>query len=177
MTSGSGLLLDAFSRIRDTVASVLDGLDSDQLTARVDPGANTIAWLVWHLTRVQDSSVADAAADEQLWLADGWVERFALPFDRRATGYGQSVEEVGQVGTDAATLLEYHDAVYRRTVGYLAGLDDEALDRVVDTRFDPAVTLAVRMISIIADELQHAGQAAYVRGVLERTESRNSVRR
>jgi len=168
MTSGSGLLLDAFSRIREAVESVLDGLDSSQLTARVDPGANTIAWLIWHLTRVQDSSVADAAADEQLWLADGWVERFDLPFDRRATGYGQTAEEAGQVGADATTLLEYHDAVYRRTVGYLAGLDDAALDRVVDTRFDPAVTLAVRMTSIIADELQHVGQAAYVRGVLER---------
>ena len=168
MTSGSGLLLDAFARIRETVETVVDGLDEPALAARVAPDANTIAWLIWHLTRVQDSSVADASGDEQVWLADGWAERFDLPFGHRATGYGQSTEEVGQVVASSRLLFEYHDAVYRRTVGYLAGLDDSALGRVVDTRFDPPVTLAVRMISIISDQLQHAGQAAFLRGVLDR---------
>jgi hypothetical protein len=167
MTTSADLLSDAFGRIRDLVKSAVDGLEIDQLSARVDTDANTIAWLVWHLARVEDSSIANAAAAEQVWVAD-WAARFGLPFDDRASGYGQTSEEVGEVRVSADLLLGYYDAVRERTLAYLSGLDDAALDRVVDTRFDPPVTLAVRLVSILSDELQHAGQAAYARGILER---------
>ena len=168
MATSAQLLTDAFGRIRELVERVVAGLSDEQLSARVDNDANTIAWLVWHLTRVQDSSVAGAASDDQLWTSAGWADRFALPFDEKATGYGQSTQDVGAVRASAELLLGYHDAVYQRSIEYLTGLDDAALDRVVDTRFTPPVTLAVRLVSIISDQLQHAGQAAFVRGVIER---------
>ena len=168
MTTTAEFLADGFGRIRHLVEQVVDGFDVDGLTARVDGDANTIAWLVWHLTRLQDSSVARVASDDQLWTTAGWSQRFALPFDDAATGYGQSTQDVGAVRVDAELLLGYHDAVFERTLDYLAGLDDSEFDRVVDTRFDPPVTLAVRMMSILSDELQHVGQAAFVRGVVER---------
>jgi len=50
----------------------------------------------------------------------------------------------------------------------LAGLRDADLDRIVDERWDPPVTLGVRLVSVLDDDVQHAGQAGYVRGVLER---------
>jgi hypothetical protein len=37
---------------------------------------------------------------------------------------------------------------------------------VVDDSWDPPVTVSIRLVSILADDLQHAGQAAYARGVL-----------
>ncbi len=82
------LVVDAFDRVRQSVRSVLDGLDADELHDRLDGDSNSIAWLVWHLTRVQDDHVAGAAAHEQVWTADGWVERFALPFPPETHGYG-----------------------------------------------------------------------------------------
>jgi hypothetical protein len=39
------------------------------------------------------------------------------------------------------------------------------LDRVVDKRWDPPVTLGVRLVSVVDDDAQHVGQAAYVRGL------------
>jgi hypothetical protein len=168
MTTSAELLNDAFGRIHELVEQTVEGLDIDQLSWRVDVDANTIAWLVWHLTRVQDSSIASASAGDQVWITDGWSGKFALPFDDRATGYGQSSGEVGSVRASAELLLDYHAAVSERTVACVASLDEKALDRVVDTRFDPPVTLAVRLVSIISDELQHAGQAAFVRGVVLR---------
>ncbi len=168
MTTSAELLTDAFGRIRELVERAVAGLDVEQLACRVDHDANTIAWLVWHLSRVEDSSIADAASDDQLWTSGGWSERFALPFDDKASGYGQSSQDVGAVRVGSELLLGYYDSVHQRTIDYLAGLDDAALDRVVDTRFDPPVTLAVRLVSILSDELQHAGQAAFVRGVVER---------
>jgi uncharacterized damage-inducible protein DinB len=171
MTSTIDLLDDGFGRIRDTLARALDGIEPALLTARVDPEANTIAWLAWHLTRVQDDHVAEVAGTEQVYTAGGWAERLALPFAPDATGYAQSAADVGRVagpGVTAENLLGYHDAVLEATRAYLATLDDAALDRVVDENWNPPVTLAVRLVSVLSDDLQHAGQAAYVRGVLER---------
>jgi uncharacterized damage-inducible protein DinB len=163
------VLIDGFGRVHDIVHGVLDGLTREQLTHRIDPQANTIAWLVWHLTRVQDDHVADVAGTEQVWTSQGWVERFALPFEPMAHGYGQSAEQVGQVQADADLLRDYFDAVHQASVDYLKNVADDDLDRVVDTRWDPPVTLGVRLVSVITDDLQHAGQAAYARGVIERT--------
>ena len=168
MASGSDLLIDGFDRVRETVQTVVEGLDEDALTWRPDPGANSIAWLVWHLTRVQDDHVAGVAGGEQLWTVGGWVERFRLPFDVGATGYGQTADEVGQVRATAELLAGYQDAVHGATVDYLRTLSDDDYDRVVDERWDPPVTLAVRLVSVLDDTAQHVGQASYLRGLLER---------
>jgi len=161
------LLLDGYGRIAEVVADVLDGIDEETLVARPEPGSNTVAWLVWHLVRVQDDHLADAFGTRQVW-ADGWAERFDLPLDARDTGYGHDDAQVGAVRADRALLLGYAQAVHARSVELLADVADADLDRVVDTRWDPPVTLGVRLVSVLSDDLQHAGQAAYLRGLLER---------
>lgn len=165
----AALLTDAYGRVHTEVHRVVEGLRPTVLGARVDPGANSIAWLVWHLTRVQDDHVADAFGTEQVWLAGGWADRFGLPFPPEATGYGHGHADVDALGPVAADLLlGYHDAVHARTLELLADLTPGDLDRVVDTRWDPPVTLGVRLVSVLSDDLQHVGQAAYARGVLGR---------
>ena len=166
MATAEDLLIDGFDRVRDTVREVVDGLDEEALTFRPGGGANPIAWLVWHLTRVQDDHIADVAGGAQLWTSGGWVERFRLPFDVTATGFGQRSEEVGQVRAPAELLSAYQEAVHDSTVEYLRGLPDADYPRVVDERWDPPVTLGVRLMSVLNDGTQHAGQAAYVRGLL-----------
>nr|WP_240188756.1 DinB family protein [Nakamurella flavida] len=161
-------MTDAFGRVHSTVHAVLSGVEPEVLTYRPDPAANTVGWLVWHLTRVQDDHIAGVAGHEQVWTADGWATRFALPFDDDAIGYGQDADEVAAVRPSADLLLGYLDAVHERTTAYLATLTDADLDRVVDEAWDPPVTLAVRLVSVLNDDLQHAGQAAYVRGVADR---------
>jgi hypothetical protein len=161
------LLTDAFGRIREVVHAVVDGLSPAELEYRPGPDANSIAWLVWHLTRVQDDHVAAAFDGEQVWTSGGWVDRFGLPFEVGATGWSQRTDEVAQLRVESGELLTaYHDAVYQRTVDIVVGLVETDLSRVVDERYDPPVTLAARLVSVIADDLQHAGQAAYVRGLL-----------
>lgn len=163
------LIADGYGRVQKAVHGVLDDLKRDHLTYRIDPDANTIAWLIWHLARVQDDHIADVAGAEQAWISAGWHERFGLPFEPGVIGYGQSPDDVGRVRVDdPQLLLDYYDAVHARTLEYVSGLNDDALDRVVDTRWDPPVTLGVRLVSVIEDDLQHVGQAAYVKGVAQR---------
>ena len=169
MTSAE-LLVDAFGRIRGAVHRVVDGLPPEQLAFRVDAEANSIAWLVWHLTRIQDDHVAGVAEAEQAWTAQGWAGRFGLPFDPRDTGYGHRADEVAAVQVDSGELLVgYYDAVHEQTIRYVERLSDADLGRIVDRSWDPPVTLGVRLVSVIADDLQHAGQAAFVRGILQRS--------
>jgi hypothetical protein len=169
MTSAE-LLVDAFGRIREVVHRVVGGLTPEQLAFRLDPEANSIAWLVWHLTRIQDDHLADAAQAEQVWTSQGWAERFGLPFHPLATGYGHGADEVAAVRVESGELLVgYHDAVHRQTIGYVERLNDADLARIVDRSWDPPVSLGVRLVSVIADDLQHAGQAAFVRGILQRS--------
>ena len=162
------VLLDGYGRIPGVVHAAVEGLDEDRLADRLDGATNSVAWLVWHLTRVQDDHVADVAGHEQLWTAAGWAERFALPLDDADTGYGHTGEQVAAVRAPAALLLGYLDAVCARTTEYLRTLGDDDLDRVVDTSWDPPVTLGVRLVSVLDDDLEHAGQAALLRGLLLR---------
>ena len=144
------------------------GLDEDQLGYRPDRDANSIAWLVWHLTRVQDDHVAEVAGSEQLWTVGGWVERFRLPFDVEATGYGQTRTRSARCAPPPSCWPATRTPCTASTVDYVATLADDDYDRVVDERWDPPVTLAVRLVSVLNDTTQHAGQAAYVRGLVDR---------
>ncbi|MFL4902319.1 mycothiol transferase [Streptomyces sp. MMS24-I2-30] len=161
------VLIDGYGRIQEEVHAVLDGLGPDELRARPAPDANSVAWLVWHLTRVQDDHVADAFGLDQVWLAQGWEKRFGLDLPRHDTGYGHSAAKVAKVRVASADLLTgYYDAVHEQTLGVLRRLPAGDLERVVDVRWDPPVTLGVRLVSVLSDDLQHAGQAAYVRGLV-----------
>ncbi len=162
-----GVLADAIGRVRDAVPEVLDGLDEDDLAWRPDPEANSIGWLVWHLTRVADDHVAEVAGVEQVWTSGGWYERFGLPFEPQAHGYGHSAEDVSRVRVAGGLLADYHRETAEFVLGYLATLRPADLDRVVDDRWDPPVTLGVRLVSVLNDLTQHIGQAAYVRGLLQ----------
>lgn len=167
------LLIDAFGRVHEEVPQVLAGLSPEQLLWRADAAANPIAWLVWHLSRVQDDHVAGLDGGEQVWTSGGWMERFGLPYRPRAIGYGQSSDDVGafEVG-DPDLLGGYHAAVHDRTVAVLEGFGADDYARIVDRNWDPPVTAAVRLVSVVNDITQHLGQAAYVRGLLERRDRR-----
>ena len=165
MTAANVLLLDAFGRIGESVPAVLDGLTPDQSAWRPTPRANSIGWLVWHLTRVLDGHIADLTSDEQVWLSRGFADSFGLDLGRRDTGYGHRPDQVAKVVVDPVSLLaDYHAATQDAVRPFLEEVTD--FDRIVDSRWDPPVTLGVRLVSVVDDMARHIGQAEYVRGLL-----------
>ena len=165
----SDVLADAFGRVREVVHAAVDGLTSDELAHQLDDEANTVGWLIWHLTRVQDDHVAEVAGTAQVWTSGGWFDRFGLPLNPADTGYGHGADDVRAVRVGSPELLAgYFDAVHQQTLDFVRSLSDGDLDRVVDERWDPPVTLGVRLVSVLGDDLQHAGQAAFLRGILQR---------
>lgn len=167
MTSAS-LLADGFGRVRDVVHQAADNLTPKDLAFRPYPEGNSIAWLIWHLARIQDDHIAHVARTEQAWQSGAWAPRFGLEPGSMDTGYGHTPGQVATITVDSAEVLTaYYDEVHERTLRYVATLTDDDLAVVVDRNWDPPVTLAVRLVSVISDDLQHAGQAAYLRGIVE----------
>lgn len=160
------VLSDSFSRVRDQVVSATADLSLAESTYRPDPEANSVGWLVWHLSRVQDDHVAEIAGVDQVW--PDWRERFGLPFDEFETGYGATSANVAAVRVPAELLAGYHAEVDALTRRYVDSLTLAELDRVVDDRWDPPVTVSVRLVSVIGDCVAHLGQAEYVRGLAQR---------
>ncbi|KOV74464.1 chorismate synthase [Streptomyces sp. NRRL WC-3618] len=166
------VLIDAYGRIQEEVHAVVDGLSPDTLNARPAPDANSVAWLVWHLTRVQDDHVAGAAGFDQVWHSEGWEKRFGLGLESGDIGYGHSARQVARVRVESGDLLlGYYDATHAQSLTFLRSLTAGDFERIVDERWDPPVTLGVRLVSVLADDLQHVGQAAYLRGLLQSAEA------
>ncbi|MFI7428818.1 DinB family protein [Micromonospora sp. NPDC049836] len=165
----SDLLTEAYGRLPDLVAAAVEGLSPEQLRQAPGAGSNPVGWLVWHLTRIQDNHLSDLHGDEQVWLGGDRASRFGLSADPDDTGFGHGPAQIAAVRPEnGQVLIDYHRAVVDRTLAYLRGLSAADLDRVVDETWDPPVTLGVRLVSVLDDDLQHVGQAAYVRGLILR---------
>ena len=159
------LLRDCFTRLIQHVDDLTDGLTDAVAYFRPTPQANTITWLIWHSARIQDAQLCDIAGLEQVWFRDGWVDRFALDLPRDAHGYGHTPEEVAKVRASGELLAGYYHAVHKESLEFTASVSADELARVIDERWTPPVTASARLVSIIDDDAQHLGQAAYVRGI------------
>jgi hypothetical protein len=162
------LIVDGYDRLPDLVKEALGRLPASVLDRPPQRGANPLGWTAWHLTRVQDSQIADLAGGEQLWIRDGWHRKFKRPADPEDTGYEHTPDQVRAFRSPSvATQLAYLRAVVERTKQYLASVTPAELDRELDEPwYTPRPTVGVRIVSILADCHQHAGEASYIRGLL-----------
>lgn len=164
------LIIDIFVRISQDLEQVLDGLTVDDLNQRPRPDCNSIGWLAWHLTRSHDRNISEMAEEEQLWIRDKWHAKFNRAPDPAETGFGHSSEDVVAFRSpDGKTLLEYHHATLELAKRYITGtLSETELKRESESpTFGNVATVRRRLVGVINDGLQHAGQAAYVRGLLK----------
>ena len=160
------LVIENFERISQVLKSALEDLTQEDLNQQPNPESNSMGWIAWHLTRVQDRAIADLAGEEQLWIKDKWHSSFVRLADPQDVGVGHSSEDLAAFRSpDAKILIAYHHAVLERTKGYLSNLSQPELDRKIDHPRFP--TVGLRLTAIINDNFQHAGQVAYVRGLLK----------
>jgi uncharacterized damage-inducible protein DinB len=166
---GAELIADALGRINRILHRTLDGVPVDVLNKRPTEETNSMSWLAWHLTRVQDHHISDLVGKAQLWVSDGWAAKFGKPADETETGTGHTPEQVAAVKVESAdVLLGYTDAVYERGKAFLATVKPEDLDKEIDEpQYNPLPTVGVRLVSIVMDNTQHAGQVAYLKGLFQ----------
>jgi hypothetical protein len=163
------LLIDGYGRILEIMERALRGMTPDDLDWQPKPDCNSMGWLAWHLTRVQDGHVADLLEEAQVWINDGWHAKFERPPEPSDVGFGHGPDQVAAFKSPGAeALLDYHRAVLERTREYIRSISADDLDRELDEPwYQPLPTIGVRLISVLSDSLQHAGQMSYVRGLLK----------
>ncbi len=163
------VLVEAYGRIRELVHKAAGGLDQERLSYLPEPGANSIAWLVWHLTRIQDDHVSEITGQDQVWVTGDWAAALGMEPDPANLGQGHRPDDVAAISpADSSDLLGYHDEVMDRSVEYLRGVDAAELARIIDDSYTPPVSVGVRLVSVLSDNIQHAGQARYLRGIVDR---------
>ena len=163
------LIADGYGRVLELLEKALDGLTQDDLNEQPHPDSNSMGWLTWHITRVQDHQIAELMGEEQLWIRDRWHAKFNRAPDPSDVGFGNNSEDVAAFRSpDVKTLLEYHRVVLERSKHYISTLTATDLDRELNEPwFQPLPTVGVRLVSVMSDCLEHAGQVAYVRGLLK----------
>jgi uncharacterized damage-inducible protein DinB len=169
MMEGAALIADALGRVNTILHRSLEGASADMLCRMPTPHANSMAWLTWHLTRTQDDHISDMAGLTGLWTSKGWHARFGLEPNETETGKGHTFEQVAAFSVESAeVLLAYQDATLEQSLAYLATVKPADLERELDEpQYDPLPTVGVRLVSIVSDNTQHAGQVAYLRGYFE----------
>lgn len=165
----SELIVDGYDRLPDVMKEVLAGLSMADLDWQPHRDCNSLGWTAWHLTRVQDSQIAELMGEQQLWIRDGWYKKFKRPADPEDTGYEHTAEQVRAFGSPSVKVqLDYLRAVVGRTKQYLASLSPSDLDRELNEPWQqPLPTVGVRVVSVVADCHRHAGEVSYIRGLLK----------
>jgi len=159
----TNILLDAFTRVYESLHRTLADLTEEELTKEPHP---PIGWLAWRLTRVMDSNVSRLAGQEELWIGDGWATHFGMP--PKPGDFGRSVthtrEQVRAFRASAELLLAYHDATYGRMKSYLETSTAEDLARELDEpKYQPLPTVAVRLVSVLENAMTNQGQIGYLK--------------
>jgi len=162
-------VVDIFNRMSQMLTRVLTGLTQTELDKQPSSDGNSIGWLVWHLTRVQDNFISGLLSAEPIWVRDKWYQKFNRPPNPKESGFGHSQQDVASFRSpEADVLLGYHQAVLEQTREYVANMSRDDLNQQLDDpRFPTPPTIGIRMSMVINDNLQHVGQAAYLRGLLQ----------
>ena len=165
------LLTASLDRSRERFDRALDGVTVEQANTQpaptTAPRIDSLTWLAWHTAREIDLQVSGLAGVEPLWTSAGLKERFALPLPDDTEDWHHTPEQAALVRvSDLAVLTDYLDAAYALIRDYLTGLGPASLDEVIDRSWQPPVTRASRLASIIDDAAQHSGQAVYSRRLL-----------
>ncbi|MFJ6794573.1 DinB family protein [Streptomyces sp. NPDC091268] len=170
MSGWQGLALSLFRQVREEITRMADLAGPEAFSgAAGDPAANSPAWLVWHIARGQDRNLSEIAGLPQVYVADGWAERFGRPADPADTGYGHTPAQAaafrGPGAPDAALLTGYLEAVHARVEAYLAAAPaGDALRVAASPTLGTAQTVEARVAGQLADSLAHLGQLGLLLG-------------
>lgn len=155
-------LNEYYGKLKQTV----EGLSPAELLWQPGPESNHILWTVWHMARVSDRwANATVLGGEELWTRDGWAKKLGMSEDRY--GRGETPDQVRRFpAVDIALVLDYFDASHASVLAMIDALERADLDREVHSESrGESLNIGWILGHILAEESQHLGQIAYIRGL------------
>jgi uncharacterized damage-inducible protein DinB len=158
-------VVNSLSESKEYINRAIQGLTADEQSFRVKPYCNSIAFLLWHLARVEDLWINRALlARKEIYESEGWYQKFGTP--AQDFGFGYDVKKLDDWPAPALTLLQaYATSVRGKTLEYLASLDEKAMDEAKDFHWSKGTTGSA-LSHLVTEVGEHTGQIGYIRGIL-----------
>ena len=155
----------ALARNWSMVDNAIQSLSDDDLTQQPNDQSNSVAWLLWHMNRVVDNMIhTRLQSQRQLWVLDGWHQKFGMGDDESDFGMGWTAQQVAAWKAPARdVLLGYYEAMKASAKDYLASLSDAELDKSVMVGNESRGVSDLLGV-LVYDNVVHGGQIAYLRG-------------
>jgi DinB family protein len=104
------------------------GLGDEQMRVRLRDDLNSLAWIMWHIARIEDSTLNTVFSGQDQVFDGAWRSR--LQVMRPDFGIGMTSVEVTELSRqiDLGALRDYRDAVGRRTREIVSGFNEEDWD-------------------------------------------------
>jgi uncharacterized damage-inducible protein DinB len=149
----------------DELKQKLEGLSDAELRWQASVDTNTIAWLVWHMARVEDNWINGViAGGENVWESGDWAKKTGIT--ATGNGYSDTMDEVRALPDVAVSdLLDYYDAVRAAAFEVIDGMSEKDISNEF-SRAGRTVTWAYILGHVIVEEAQHLGQIALIRGII-----------
>jgi uncharacterized damage-inducible protein DinB len=160
------LIVKSLDESRQYVADAIKGLSPDELAFRPKPHSNSIAFLLWHVARVEDLWIKRILlAGKELYEAEGWCKKFGTP--AQDNGFGYDVAKLNAWPVPPLKLLtEYAGAVRGKTLTYLESLTAGKLDEAKDFGWSKG-TIGSALSHLVTEVAEHSGQIGYLRGIMK----------
>jgi len=158
------LIAASLEESREYVAQAVAGLTPRELAFRPKPHSNSIAFLLWHVTRGEDFWISGILLGEkQLYESGGWCKKFCTP--PMDSGFGYDVAKLDAWPVPSLSLLKgYAAAVREKTLAYLKSLTAAELDKPRDFGWRKGTTGSA-LAHLITEVAEHSGQIGYLRGI------------
>jgi hypothetical protein len=115
------------------LADIWTVVSPELMRQRPHPRVNSIAWNMWHITRVEDAGLNRFVMDRsQVFDEDNWMERLNIPWRHHGTDMTfAEVDELNQ-RIDLSALQEYSRFVQLRTREIISALSPSDLDPIME---------------------------------------------
>jgi uncharacterized damage-inducible protein DinB len=149
----------------DELKQKLEGLTEAEVQWQATLDTNTIAWLVWHMAKVEDSWInVWIAGGEEVWVTGKWAERTGIA--GTSGGFGQVMDEVRSMpNVPISELVAYYEAVRKAAFETIDGMTDADMANEIDRGHGP-ITWSWILGHVMVEESQHLGQVALIRGMI-----------
>jgi len=145
------------------IEQLSEDVTDEQFFHQPTSDTNSIAWLVWHLSRWRDRVSALVAGETQVWISEGWAQRFGMAEER--TGLGDTPEQVSSFRVPRDQVLGYAASAHRAIVERVLKIPPEQFDQEVESAYGDRRPVWRLMAGVIGDSTEHVGQINYLRGI------------
>jgi hypothetical protein len=174
------LISSGLEQSRGGLDRTLYGLSADEINWHPRSDANSIAMILFHLARLEDSIISRLSGKPSLWDTDKWYVR--LHKDQNDGGAHYTADQVAKFSAlEITDLLAYYDAARTRTIDFLNKVSPNRLDDKVDMPAPPPhpkdvsgrptppkrpePTIGRMLVMVLNESLGHGGEISYIRGL------------